>query len=231
MTITGPGVVGNVEVIDLSRVKPNPWNPNSMTEFERKSLRTGFESDGWLASQALLIWGTDEHGKKQNLIIDGEHRYTVAKELGFEKGPMVFLSGLREAQAKALTVKMNAKRGKMGEDKLGALLREIQHDLEVPDLALDIGIAPEEMMKLLAFDAPDIVMPGEVQEPHEPNRAPPETVPPMQHGHVELVQLFFEKSHRAEFTELVKKVGARLGTQNVSDTCLAALRKAAEEPS
>ncbi len=70
----------------LDLVKPNAWNPNRMTPFQRESLKVGLLSDGWLISQSLLIWGTDDKGVEKNIIIDGEQRWTVATANGFTKG-------------------------------------------------------------------------------------------------------------------------------------------------
>lgn len=90
-------IVGEVVRRALNTVKPNPWNPNVMTVFEKESLKNGLLVDGWMSSQALLIWGTDEKGKVHNLIIDGEHRWTAATDLKFSEGPMVVLNRLPAA--------------------------------------------------------------------------------------------------------------------------------------
>ena len=94
-------VRGDVVSRKLDSVKPNPWNPNTMSDEMKESLLYGLKRDGWLASQALLIWGTDEKGERQDLIIDGEHRWLAATGEGLQKGPMVFLDGLSAAEAKA----------------------------------------------------------------------------------------------------------------------------------
>lgn len=146
--LTGKQVVGNVEMENLDVVTPNGWNPNAMTPETYASLKYGLEHDGWLANQALLVWGVDDDGAERNIIIDGEHRYRVAKELGFTSGPMVFLSGLSEAKAKALTVGMNHKRGTSDQALLAELLQSIQY--EVPDLPENLGLATDDVMKLLA---------------------------------------------------------------------------------
>jgi len=238
----GPGVVGEVEMRRLDSVKPNPWNPNRMTDFEKESLKTGLTSDGWLKSQALLIWGTDDDGEVKDQIIDGEHRWTAASELGFGLGPMVVLKGVSEAQAKALTVKMNAKRGKFQEDLLGQLLKDIQFDLNVGDLPLDVGIPPEEMMRFMAmapetlenipgFDSPSDpsnAAPENGDPSHDAIHAPPATAPQMQQGHVALLQLFYSKEDHAEVLAKVKKLALKYGTKNSSDTILAALREVDE---
>lgn len=150
-----PSVIGKVVLRPLDDVEPNPWNPNAMDEFMTNSLREGLINDGWLASQSLLIWGTDTRGKTRNVIIDGEHRWSIARELGLKKGPMVFLEGISELQAKKLTVKMNAKRGAPVREKLEILLHEFKVD--VPDLkimSIDIGIPPMQIENIISPSLP-----------------------------------------------------------------------------
>lgn len=210
----------------LSLVKPNGWNPNGMSPFERESLRIGLQTDGWLMSQSLLIWRTDDKGKERNLIIDGEQRWTVAQEAGFKRGPMVFLDGLPETEAKALTVKIDAKRGKFRDEPLGVLLREIQYELKGEDsLSLNLGIPEESLMVLLS--EPEIVLPGAGadggvgEEPSGAGTGLPTST-------VRMVQVFLNPETHAEFSELVRSLASKYGTKNVSDTVLEAIRRAAK---
>lgn len=217
-------VVGKVVSKRLESVRPNSWNPNEMSTFQKDSLRHGLLTDGWMASQALLVWGVDDKGCEQNVIIDGEHRWAAARELGFKKAPMVFLDGLTEAAAKALTVKMNAKRGKFQEEALGVLLRGIQFELGVPDLAIDLGLEQEDVMKFLSF-VPDTIDLQGVGGPHEPvQQSPQGPPPPMQQGHITLVQLFYSKEQHQEFLGLLSRLGPVLGQKNTSENVLEALR-------
>ena len=160
---------GEVVVRALSTVKPNGWNPNVMTDEMKASLVHGLQEDGWLASQALLIWGSDQDGSEMNLIIDGEHRYRAALEIGMENGPMVVLDGLTEGEAKALTIKMNQKRGDWNTDSLAALLKDIAASSEDGLTGVSLGFGEEELMKLLATPEPEIaavaLAGGETEKP------------------------------------------------------------------
>ena len=212
-------IVGKLEIKPLKGVKPNGWNPNKMSPYMRESLKHGLETDGWIASQALLIWGTDENKRRKNLIIDGEHRWTVACELGFDDGPMVRLNGLTEVQAKALTIKMNQKRGEFDDDGLGVLIREIQGDMDVDDLGLELGMGDAELMKLLSEDPMDT---GE-EDDGKPNEPSGDTGKmPSNSSHVKLVQLFFDDKQHATFLKNVKLLAKTMGTKNVTETVLAA---------
>lgn len=215
-------VIGTVERRVLDTVKPNNWNPNRMTDFEREALRNGLQTDGWLSSQALLIWGEDDTGEQRDYIIDGEHRWTVARELGYVDGPMVVLDGLSIAQAKALTIKMNAKRGRFQEDLLAALVQDIQHDLDVADLGLDLGINPEELMRHLSV-AEEFIEPSfQPQDRQRVTEAPEGLAPVVQQ--VGMAQLFYPKDQMPEFQRLAGEAGKQLGTKDLSSTILEALR-------
>jgi hypothetical protein len=216
-------IVGKVVLKSLDAVGANPWNPNRMTTFERDALKNGLQSDGWLSSQALLIWGTDASGEKKNLIIDGEHRWTMARELGFDKGPMVFLENLTEAQAKALTVKMNSKRGKFQDDLLGALIRDIQLELEAPDLGLELGIAQDDLMRYMAVEAQELD--EYVADARPPLEAAPSGAPTLSTPHIRMVQLFFDKEQHEEFVQMVDEFGASVSARSVSEIVLEVLRR------
>jgi len=214
----GLRVVGQVKMVSLDKVKPNEWNPNRMTAFEKGSLKHGLETDGWIASQALLVWGTDENGKKQNVIIDGEHRFTVATELGFEKGPMVFLEGITMAQAKALTIKMNAKRGSFNKDDLGSLLQEIRLETQSDLVAFDLGISDIELSKLLK--EPEVDMP-----PEEKLSLPDDARSGIPASSMKSVALLFSQEAHSEFGELVRELAVKFQTKTVAETVLESLRK------
>lgn len=217
---TGPRMTGTVVSAPIDSVKPNDWNPNVFTEFEQKALAYGMKQDGWLASHSLLIWRTDEKGKTKNLILDGEHRWTAAKSIGFTEGPMVFLDGLTLAQAKAMTVKTLKKRGEPDDLKLSDLLKSIQADLgDIENVSLDMGIEEEKMMALLADVAPDI-------EPPKTSQAGEGAQLPAGHtSHVRMQQLFFTPEQQEEYTKITKALAAKWTLPNATEVVLEALRR------
>lgn len=166
-----PRIRGEVIVRELNTVKPNDWNPNELTAFERASLKHGLQTDGWLKSQSMLVWGSDEKGKPKNIIIDGEHRWLVAIEAGFKKGPMVVLEKITAKEAKELTIKLDAKRGKFNEDKLSLAVRDlVDANTDFDRLGLDLGLAPDRLQDLLVDDTPDT---GKGEDPLDNDVIPP----------------------------------------------------------
>jgi hypothetical protein len=151
LTVSEAHIRGEVQILPLDSVRPNDWNPNRVPAHIMESIKHGFRDDGWVVSQALLIWGSDDEGNLQNLIIDGEHRHAAAVEVGLKDGPMVVLDGLTKAEAGALTVKLNQKRGDWDMAQLSTLMQEIH--TELPEMAAaDFGFLQQDMERILATE-------------------------------------------------------------------------------
>ena len=207
--------VSEVVLSPLVGVKPNPWNPNALTAFEKESLKFGIREDGWLASHALTVWRTDSKGKERNLIIDGEHRWRVALDLGMTMGPMAFVDGMTEDAAKKLTVKLDAKRGKFDAGLLEALVRSIADglDLETRSLALGIG---EDVLGEMLSTTPETMVVGEL--------------PSGKTSDVKVVTLFFTPEVHDEFERVAKEISVRFKTPTMADTVFEAVRRAVSAP-
>jgi len=220
-------VRGTAEMGELRSVVPNHWNPNKMTADMFASLRHGLRTDGWIASMALLVWGSDETGTVKNIIIDGEHRWKAALAEGYTRGPMVFLHGVSQAQAMAQTIKLDRKRGSFEEGLLAGVLKELQVSLDSDDLGLDLGFDDATLMKYLAEpELPIDAGEGEERTAESSAERPAETAPQTEANHVRLVQLFFDAAQREEWNVGIQAVAKRHGTSNMTDAAIAALRDA-----
>jgi hypothetical protein len=227
---------GEVEIEDLSRFKPNSWNPNVVPPHVMKSIEHGFESDGWLVSQALLIWGVDSDGVVRDTILDGEHRWRAANNVGLKKGPVVVLDGLSEAEAKAFTIKLNQKRGDWDADGLTRLLADIQSLGEIDFTSTDLGFSDDELAKLLAVDAEIDTpsMPAVTEEDNDANHradafstaGEPASAAGAPASNVRMVQLFLDETSHPPFMEHVKALSESYGTKTVTDTVLECIRRA-----
>lgn len=113
-------VRGRVKTVAISRLKPNPWNPNMQTDFifdrERRSIR----KHGFIDPVLVRAAGSDYE------IIDGEHRWRAAKEEGLKEVMIIDLGKVDDAEAKRLTIIMNETRGKADHDRLKALLKDLE---------------------------------------------------------------------------------------------------------
>lgn len=212
--VTGTVVMGN-----LDQVKPNAWNFNEWDAETLESVRQGFGEEGWLASHALLVWGKDERGKERNIIIDGEHRWTVGLELGLKQGPMVFLNGITEAQARALTVKLAMRRGAPNTEKLQLVVRMLDADqLGTPNLARALGFGEEKLMKLLA--APPAPMRGAAQGGGAAGDGVPGGKVVSNNPHTKMVPLYFDAETHPKFMQRVQELSKEHGTETVTDTIM-----------
>lgn len=144
------GIVGGeVQVRRLDAFAPNPWNPNEMEPEEFESLKEGLRVKGWARSDALLVWGTNEDGKLQNLIINGEHRWSAAREIGMVDGPVVVMDGISREEAVQWTIRLDKARGRFNPDKLNLTLRnELDFRNRDDRFALQLGFSAAEARDL-----------------------------------------------------------------------------------
>jgi len=160
-----PRIVGEeAKTLRLDVYRPNDWNPNGMTAEEFDLLVRNLDEKGWARSDALLVWGTDEKGRKQNVIINGEHRWRAATKLGWATGPVVVLNGITRAEAVQWTIRLDKNRGRFDPEKLHlALDRELgfgaASDVQATALALSLGFT-EEQARDLRVSIPNIAAPA-----------------------------------------------------------------------
>lgn len=228
-------VRGEVQRLPLAAVKPNTWNPNEVPPHIMESIKQGFRSDGWLVSQSLLVWGTDENGERRMVIIDGEHRHTAALAVGLTEGPMVVLDGLSEAEAKQFTIKLNQRRGDWNEADLAELLRDLEAS-GAPLDALDLGFDAEAFLSMLSQPTTEL----DVTEQPAPTLAT-ESGGISKDGavlgtlgtNVRVVQLAFTAAQHTEYATHIKALMAKLPkgtTKSQSELLLELLREAAARP-
>lgn len=146
------GIVGGeVRLRRLDLFAPNPWNPNEMEPEEFEALKAGIRAKGWVRSDALLVWGTNEDGAEQNLIINGEHRWRAAGELGMEVGPVVTLDGIAREEAVQWTIRLDKARGRFDPEKLRLTLRnELDFRSRDDAFAFQLGFTGAETRDLRA---------------------------------------------------------------------------------
>ena len=107
--------------IIIGKLEPNPWNPNRMTPEIRRKLKLDLERHGFVAPIVVRKLQGDRYQ-----IINGEHRWQIAKELKYTSVPCVVLDKLDDRRARILTVNLN----ELGGDPVPSLLAKLLHDLE-----------------------------------------------------------------------------------------------------
>jgi hypothetical protein len=134
-------------------LQPAPWNPRRIAPTARQRLRAGIERFGFV--QPVIARAEDR------LIVGGHQRWDIAVELQLPEVPVIFLTGLSDARAKALAVLLNNKdaQGEWEMASLTALLEELAVD-PLEDLLSATGFDAISLEKLLGSPA--------VEEPVQP---------------------------------------------------------------
>ena len=144
------GIVGTEpKVRPLRLFKPNSWNPNQLSPEKYEALKEILRTKGWARSDALLVWGTNEDGKRQNLIINGEHRWRAAQEIGMTAGPVVELRGISRKEAVQWTIRLDKLHGDFEPERLRRTLRDELDFRNTDDVfAVGLGFNTEEASEM-----------------------------------------------------------------------------------
>lgn len=89
-----------IERISIDLVVPNIYNPKVKDSEEYKQVKQSLVVNGLI--QPIFV--REEDGNDKYVIVDGEQRYTAAKELGYEEIYVYNLGNIPEKEAKALTI-------------------------------------------------------------------------------------------------------------------------------
>jgi hypothetical protein len=89
--------------IESSKIRLDESNPNQMTTEQMNGLKESLKNFGYL--QPVIIDQT-------NMIVDGEHRFLVMKDMGYERVPVYKIDVESEGQRKIIRQAMNKLRGK-----------------------------------------------------------------------------------------------------------------------
>lgn len=134
-----------IEKIDISRVEPNPWNPNRLTSKQFKSLVKEIKKRGFL--QPILV----RKLRDKYQIIDGEHRWKAGKEAGLKEIPAVIVD-VDDKVAKILTLNMNHLRGEDDVIELSKIIKDLTNYMDLEHLAEETYITVAELNALLDVD-------------------------------------------------------------------------------
>lgn len=200
-----PWIVGETEIISHDSVKPNDWNPNRMTPEKYEAVKTTLQERGWLLSESLLVWGTDQKGVKKYLIIDGEHRWKAAQELGIKEVPVVFVNGITQTEAKRLTVQLD-NHGENNSTRLVDVIKSLRGEFSEQELAKEFGFNQDFLKSVLSEPKPVVLDDLTSKNPVT------KTVP-----------LYYNAEQHKQFTEEVSWLATHLQKSTVSDVVIAVL--------
>ena len=147
-----------VEWVSPSILKPNEYNPNRQTEDEFEMLKTSMREDGFTTPVLVLTDGA---------IVDGEHRWRAAQELGMKKIQVVRVN-MTEAQRRIATMRHNRARGQDDTSAVADLMLDLEK-LGQLDWDQDaLRLSDEEIRRLV--DMADTVA-EDLSRGHEFNQA------------------------------------------------------------
>ncbi len=150
MRITHSDSARRIEWIRVARLKPNGYNPNRMTDNQFLALKRTIRKEGFCG--VVLV----RHAKNGSVIVDGEHRWRAARELGMKEVPCL-IGDFDAAQAQALTIKMNQIHGYWSAPELVSLLEEL------PDSLDELGFSDHEYTCELERALGDISVGDEIE--------------------------------------------------------------------
>lgn len=106
----------DVEWVDINSIFPNDYNPNYMPNDLYNSLKEDIRING--IEYPITI------RKNNRIIVDGFHRWSSCKNLGWKEVPVTFRT-LTDNEAKIRTINVNRERGFLLPDLTGKLLKDL----------------------------------------------------------------------------------------------------------
>lgn len=96
--------------IPIEKIKPNPWNPNTMSTDVFNALVENIKEIG-MVEPIMVVPDTEAEG--DYVVISGEHRWEACKVLDYKTVPTIIREKFDEDMQKFQTVRMNVLKGKM----------------------------------------------------------------------------------------------------------------------
>ncbi len=125
------------ELINPSKLKPNPWNSNRVTPENMRKLQKSITELGFVS--AVVVRELPD-GSLQ--ILGGQHRVETAVEMGLKEVPVINVGRITDVKAKKIGLVDNARYGSDNTIDLAKLIEEI-------------GLTSEQMAEFLPFTEQD----------------------------------------------------------------------------
>jgi ParB-like chromosome segregation protein Spo0J len=142
-----------------SKIHPNPWNPNRITERTRSAISESLETYGQIAP-LIVRPHPDIEGDFQ--IVDGEHRFSAT-----EREVLCNVIEANDEEAKKLTIILNETRGSADKMDLSSLLADLSISLDISELLVGLPFSEQELEELIAIGNYDWDALDEVEEEEE----------------------------------------------------------------
>jgi ParB family chromosome partitioning protein len=128
---------------DINNLQPNPWNTNIVSPENEEKIKQSLIRFG-MFRPIIVRELKDEPGTLE--ILGGQHRWMVAKELGYTEVPVINLGPIDDTKAKEIGLVDN---GRYGQDDTIAL-SELLKELGSEDIELFLPYTDKELENIFA---------------------------------------------------------------------------------
>lgn len=142
---------------DVNDLRANSYNPNVVLPQEMRLLKLSLMAQGWI--QPILVGVDPADDSKVFEIIDGFHRYTLAKtdpEVNLLTGGLVPIVPLELSRAESmmLTIRINRAKGNHVAVRMHDIVYRLHTELgcSINSICAGIGATPHEVEVLLMKD-------------------------------------------------------------------------------
>jgi len=154
----------DIREVDINLVHPNPYNPNKMDDRTYKLTLKSIEEDGLMGE---IIVREDPDKPNEFIIIDGEHRWKAARELGY--GTIkIEVKAKDTPEAMISTLRLNKARGENDPIKEAEVIHELHKTYSTEEIEEKLGYTKEEqegLENLMNFDFNQYNQDGEGELP------------------------------------------------------------------
>lgn len=152
---------GENKVVQTAQLRPSKWNYNVLPPAVFNKLVRSISDNGFV--QPVVVRTI---GKGLYEIINGEHRWRAAIELGMKEIPIVDLGKIDDVKAKSLAIILNELGGSPDQVRLADLLRDISVETPFEELVSTMPFPESELkMFLESVDFSFATLSGEDVQP------------------------------------------------------------------
>ena len=118
-----------ITLIKTESIVPNDYNPNVVVEDNMAKLRVEIARKG--LPEPIIVRSRGDGGYT---IVDGEHRWRICRELGWQEIPCI-VQDYDDKEAKIKTVQLNYLRGQAVPVLLASLIHDLNKEIPLAELA------------------------------------------------------------------------------------------------
>jgi ParB/RepB/Spo0J family partition protein len=132
----------NVQELLVDSLKPNPWNPNRMSQQMRHKLKEYIKKEGLV--EPIVVRPQQDFYE----ILGGYHRWCIARELGYATIPCVVIE-LDDRRARILSINLNEMKGQSLPNLLAELVHDLSREVTLEDLETQLPYSINELKDAL----------------------------------------------------------------------------------